>query len=84
MIKYIIVVVSIFSSSCTDAYFGKITSLGSSANVKCYSGGKLVLDTTSTGKIRSEVKSNGYYFVDKTSGNVTEVDADCVFEYIND
>jgi hypothetical protein len=81
MIKYVIIA-AVLSSGCTDAYFGKLKSLGSSASVKCYSGGKLVVDTMSTGKIRSEANSNGYYFVEKDTGEMIEVDADCIFRYI--
>lgn len=81
MIKYIIAAAVLFSG-CTDAYFGKLTSLGSAASVKCYSGGKLVVDTMSTGKIRSEANSNGYYFVEKDTDEMIEVDADCIFRYI--
>lgn len=82
MIKYVIIAAAVLFSGCTDAYFGKLKSLGSSASVKCYSGGKLVVDTISTGKIRSEANSNGYYFVEKDTDEMIEVDADCIFRYI--
>jgi len=80
MIKYIFAVV-VLSSGCTDAYFGKLKSLGNSAHVRCWSGGQLIVDTTSSGKIHSEANSNGYYFVERSTGEMIEVDADCIFRY---
>ena len=82
MIKYVIIAAAVFSSGCTDAMMGKFKSLGSAARVRCWSGGQLIVDTVSSGKISSEANSNGYYFVERSSGDVIEVDADCVFRYI--
>lgn len=81
MIKYVIIAAAVLSSSCTDAYFGKLKSFGGSAKVQCWSGGQLILDTTSSGKIHSETNSNGYFFVEAKSGEMIEVDADCMFRY---
>ena len=81
MIKYIIAAV-FFCSGCTDAYFGKLKSLGNSARVRCWSGGQLIIDTVSSGKIHSEANSNGYYFIERSSREMIEVNADCVFRYI--
>lgn len=80
MIKFIIAA-TVCCSGCTDADFAKLTSLGNTASVKCYSGGKLVVNTTSTGKIRNEKNSNGYFFVEKDTGETIEVDMDCIFRY---
>lgn len=80
MIKFIMIAV-FFCSGCTDADFAKLKSLGNSADVKCYSGGKLVVNTTSSGKIRNEKNSNGYFFVEKDTGETIEVDMDCIFRY---
>ena len=81
MIKYIIIAAAVLSSSCTDAYFGKMKSLGHTAKVQYWSGGQLILDTTSSGKIHSEANSNGYFFVEAESHEMIEVDADCLFRY---
>jgi hypothetical protein len=80
MIKYVIIT-AVLCSGCTDAMMGKFKSLGNSARVRCWSGGQLIVDTVSSGKISSEANSNGYYFVEKSSGDVIEVDADCIFRY---
>ena len=64
---------------CTDASVSKFAQLGSGQMVQCYSGGKLILETTTTGKVINETNSDGYSFVDARSGKLTEVSADCVF-----
>lgn len=69
---------------CTDAIVGKIKSYGASAKVRCWSGGQIILDEVSSGKISSEKNSNGYYFVSKKTNEMIEVDADCVFTYKKD
>ena len=72
---------SVFGVSCTDAQRGKILSLGGSASIKCYSGGVVIYEGRSTGKVSSESQSDGYYFVDKTDGKAREINADCVIVY---
>ena len=69
---------------CTDAEWGKYRVYGSNATIRCWSGGQLILDEVSSGKILSEKNSNGYYFVSKKTGEMIEVDADCVFVYKKD
>ena len=69
---------------CTDAIVGKIRSYGASAKVRCWSGGQIILDEESSGKISSEQNSNGYYFISKKTDEMIEVDADCVFIYKKD
>ena len=68
-------------SGCTDGLIGKIKSYGNEADIICYSGGKIIYKGESTGKILSEQNSDGYYFVDKKSGTMMEITADCVFKY---
>lgn len=84
MKKLLLVFVSLISLSCTDADLGKLKSLGSNARVRCWSGGQLILDEISSGKILSEKNSNGYYFISEKSGEMIEVDADCIFIYEKD
>lgn len=68
-------------SGCTDAGLGKITSLGDSALIKCYSGELLIYEGHSTGKVRNEQSSDGYYFVDRKDGKLKEVSGNCVITY---
>ena len=48
---------------CTDAEWSKYTTLGSSAEIVCKSGGKITFHGISTGKVLSEKNSDGYYAV---------------------
>ena len=82
MKKLMFVFVTIIGlSACTDAGMGKITSLGSSASVKCWSGGEVIFDGRSTGKVLSEQSSDGYYFRDTRDGKMKEVSGNCVITY---
>ena len=66
---------------CTDAQRGKLGAIGESAHVECYSGGKLIYEGVSSGKISSEQNSDGYNFVDKETGKFMEVSGNCVITY---
>lgn len=66
---------------CTDGVIGKIKSYGKGAVITCYSGGKEIYKGESTGKAFSEQSSDGYYFIDKNTGSMMEISADCKFEY---
>ena len=78
--KYLILI-TLFLFGCTDAAFEKTTNFGNSAKVKCYSGGQVIYDGESSGKISSEQGSDGYYFRDKSTGKLIEISADCLFYY---
>lgn len=66
---------------CTDADFGKFAALGDSATVKCWSGGILIFDGKSTGKVKSEASSDGYFFKDAKDNKFKEVSGNCVITY---
>ena len=53
---------------CTDAGRAKLFALGDSAAVKCWSGGQLIFEGRSTGKVFSEQNSDGYFFKDAKDG----------------
>lgn len=69
---------------CTDAEVGKLRALGDPASVKCWSGGVVIFDGESTGKVESEESSDGYYFIDEKTGRPTEVSGNCVIIYGGD
>ena len=73
-----LIVVAYLVAGCTDAELGKFKSYGQSSHVMCYSGGKLILDAKSSGKVFSEKTSDGYYFTEASSGDIIEVSADCI------
>lgn len=70
-------------SGCSDAERSKMTNrlAGEEASVKCYSGDLLIYDGVSTGKISTEQSSDGYYFREKSSGDLVEVSGNCVIRY---
>lgn len=77
--KKLFILFALFSS-CTNAEYKQFTSFGSTANVKCYSGGVLILDIKSTGKVLTEKQSDGWYFEDSKTKNLIRVSADCIIE----
>ncbi|MCG7348818.1 hypothetical protein [Sphingomonas sp. ACRSK] len=69
-------------AGCTDASWAKVTAIGTPARVTCYSGGEVILDDFSTGKVSSESTSDGIYFNSRTTGRLVEVSADCVVDHM--
>lgn len=68
--------------ACTDAQTAQWGSYGDEAHVKCYSGGTLIYDGYSTGKIgRADSGSDGYYFRDKATGRLREISGDCDVDF---
>jgi hypothetical protein len=63
---------------CTDTYVASISAIGSAGQVVCYSGGKEILNTWSTGKIQTTANSDGWEFKDAATGKFTRVSGDCV------
>ncbi len=78
--KAIAVSILILSSLlyCTDAKIKQWTTLGNPGRIHCYSGGELIYDGESTGKIATEQGSDGWYFEERGSGNLIRVSGDCV------
>ena len=66
-----------------DATIGKLTSLGKSAEITCYSGSTIIYKGKSSGKVLSEANSDGYYFKDSASGQMMEVCGNCVIKYVD-
>ena len=64
-------------AACTDAQTGKFAALGDPARITCYSGGKVVFDDFSTGKVSPEDGGAGYYFRSATTGKLVEMTGDC-------
>ena len=64
-------------SGCTDAMFSKISTIGSKAEVKCYSGSRLIFWGISTGKVSNEENSDGFFArwrVKEVAGQWDQVD----------
>lgn len=72
--KVLICFMTVFAFSCSDARKAKIGGYGDEFKIqliKC--DGKVAMEWTSTGKVRSEESSDGYYFMDKATGKLVEV-----------
>lgn len=64
--------------ACTDADMAHMSQLGDAAHVQCFSGGQVIYDGHSTGKIQSNQSEDGLYFREKESGKFVRLYADCV------
>lgn len=78
---------------CTDAQRGKYAVLGNSAEVTCYSGGKVYFHAKSTGKVSNEQNSDGFFASwqdidanDKPTGKpyYASISGDCKIVYLDD
>lgn len=68
-------------SACTDASKAKFGALGDSARVICHSGGKVIFDDFSTGKVQNEESSDGYYFVARSTNRLVQTSGECNLDY---
>lgn len=73
-----IVFVGLVLMSCTDATVSQVTSYGDKHKIELYSGGKMVRSWVSTGKVKSESNSDGYYFRDNETDKLVRVTGDLV------
>jgi hypothetical protein len=63
---------------CTDAGFKQITTIGSPAEITCYSGGTKILEDKSTGKILTEEGSDGWYYQSAVTGKLVRASGTCI------
>lgn len=68
-------------TGCTDTQRASIGAYGDSARVTCYSGGAVVADDFSTGKVHNASNSDGYEFKSTTTGRFTQFSGDCIIDY---
>lgn len=69
-------------SACTDTQMSRIVAYGEPATVKCYSGGVLIYEGRSTGRVlKEETGADGYAFKDAATGKLKEVSGDCNVTY---
>ncbi|BDD04353.1 hypothetical protein AUTU_18360 [Aureibacter tunicatorum] len=75
----------IFLESCTGAEQAKWKGFGTEFKVELLNcDGSVARTWTSTGKVLSEPTSDGYYFMDKESGDLIEISGTLVITSIND
>ena len=69
-------------SACTDTTRAHIGAYGDEARVTCYSGGRMIADDFSTGKVQNaDSGSDGYEFKSKTLGRLVQFSGECVVDY---
>lgn len=69
---------------CTDATMSKLGGYGSEFQVTLYAAdGSIIKEWTSSGKVKSEETSDGYYFMDKDTGRLIEVTGTLVIEKLD-
>lgn len=78
--KLSILVVLLIAAGCSNANKAAMSAWGKRHDVRCYSGGKLIFEGYTTGKVENESQSDGYYFQDEKSGKFVTVSGDCVIE----
>lgn len=79
----LLVVLLVLLVSCTDAGKEKLFNYGNSFKVEMYSGGVLIRSWISTGRVKSETQSDGYYFKDSATGKLVEVSGDLVITNVD-
>ncbi|QZI85603.1 hypothetical protein CPT_Suzuki_030 [Stenotrophomonas phage Suzuki] len=69
-------------AACTDTTRAKLGAYGEEATIKCYSGGQLIYEGRSTGRVQKEESgADGYAFKDAATGKLKEVSGDCNVTY---
>lgn len=76
--KTVLILFTLALVGCTDTDRANWGSLGSSGHIVCYSGGKLILETDSTGKPQTVTSSDGWEFLDAKTKKFTRVSGDCI------
>ena len=77
--KIILVCLALISFfGCTDTLTAHLKSYGSGGSIVCYSGGVVIYQGDSTGKIATVSGSDGWEFMDKGSNRLVRVTGDCI------
>ena len=71
-------VVWLWLAGCTDTEMAQWGALGNPHEITCYSGGVIIYQGTSTGKVLSSRDSDGWSFKDAKTGRLVEVSGACV------
>jgi hypothetical protein len=68
-------------TGCTDTQAAHWGALGQGGRATCFSGGKVIADDYSTGKIGNASNSDGYEFKSATTRRLEQFSGDCVVDY---
>ena len=80
-ILFLLFVLSV--TGCSDARMAAMSAWGSRHSIKCWSGGVLIYEGTTTGKIENEAQSDGYYFKDEKTDKVVMISGNCFITVAN-
>jgi hypothetical protein len=64
--------------ACSDTEIAQLTAIGEPGHITCYSGGQVIFEGDSTGKIATEEQSDGWKFMDAATGRLVRVSGDCL------
>lgn len=73
-----LIFLSLFLVGCTDASVARFEAYNEKHKIELYSGGELVKEWTSTGKVHAEEQSDGYFFMDEKTKKLVRVSGDLV------
>lgn len=76
--RYGIVFVALVLSACSKRQRIIADRFSDPADVTCYSAGQIIFKGRSTSWVSSTQQSDGWEFIDSTSGNFIRVSGDCV------
>ena len=80
----ILTLVLVLSTGCASFQNGidrgMLNLSNKSATIRCYSGGVVIYETVTQGKVTDDPDSDGFFFNDK-DGKFTELNADCITTY---
>lgn len=65
-------------TGCSNAQWADVKAWGQRHHVKCWSGGVVIYDGHTTGKIENEDHSDGYFFQEEESGQLVRVSGNCL------
>lgn len=76
--KTAIYILPLILFGCSNAEWAAFQALGKRHAIKCYSGGVVIYEGATTGKIENENQSDGYFFQDEQTGKLVRVSGNCV------
>lgn len=65
-------------AGCSDAKMKQFTTIGSQAEIVCYSAGKEIYKGKSIGKVSTEEHSDGWFFEEEGTYLLIRISADCI------
>lgn len=74
---FLALVVAVLATACTDAERASLMAYGNEATITCYSGGQIIFQDVSTGKV-AQLDGDGITYKSKQTGVYIRAFADCI------